>query len=118
MKKRFCALVLLFAVLLTIPAYAASTPRTPFLRPAISFSGTTANCSMVVTADNTRDKISATLELWHGNTLMDSWENSGSGVLRINGSSKVTKGKTYKVIGKVKINNTTYPPVEVSGTCK
>lgn len=118
MKKRFCAIILLFVMVLAIPVCAAKETRAPISRPAISFSGTTANCSMIVTADHSNDKISATLELWHGNTLIDSWNNSGNGFLSVKGSAQVLKGNTYKVVGKVKINNTSYSPVEIYGTCK
>lgn len=47
LKKRILPFVLLFAMLLSTPAFAAS-PRIITIRPAISFNGTTANCRVTV----------------------------------------------------------------------
>lgn len=60
MKKRIIPLVLLLAMLLSLPAYAAS-PRVMTILPAISFDGTTANCRVSVSADRSTDQISAVM---------------------------------------------------------
>lgn len=62
MKKRIIPLVLLLAMLLSLPAYAAS-PRVMTILPAISFDGTTANCRVSVSADRSTDQISAVIQL-------------------------------------------------------
>ena len=67
MKKRIIPLVLLLAMLLSLPAYAAS-PRVMTILPAISFDGTTANCRVSVSADRSTDQISAVIQLWNGST--------------------------------------------------
>lgn len=67
LKKRIIPLVLLLAMLLSLPAYAAS-PRVMTILPAISFDGTTANCRVSVSADRSTDQISAVIQLWNGST--------------------------------------------------
>ena len=62
LKKRIIPLVLLLAMLLSLPAYAAS-PRVMTILPAISFDGTTANCRVSVSADRSTDQISAVIQL-------------------------------------------------------
>lgn len=41
--------------------------------------------------------IHATLQLWQGRTMIDSWSGNGTSYLLITGSHEVTKGKTYTV---------------------
>ena len=80
LKKRIIPLVLLLAMLLSLPAYAAS-PRVMTILPAISFDGTTANCRVSVSADRSTDQISAVIQLWNGSTRIARWTDSGTGYL-------------------------------------
>ena len=96
MKKRIIPLVLLLAMLLSLPAYAAS-PRVMTILPAISFDGTTANCRVSVSADRSTDQISAVIQLWNGSTRIARWTDSGTGYLLFSNSATVSKGKTYEL---------------------
>ena len=115
MKKRIIPLVLLLAMLLSLPAYAAS-PRVMTILPAISFDGTTANCRVSVSADRSTDQISAVIQLWNGSTRIARWSDSGTGYLL--NSATVSKGKTYELTVDVKINGVSKPQVSIEGTCK
>lgn len=108
LKKRIIPLVLLLAMLLSLPAYAAS-PRVMTILPAISFDGTTANCRVSVSADRLTDQISAVIQLWNGSTRIARWTDSGTGYLLFSNSATVSKGKTYELTVDVKMldNNAT-----------
>ena len=110
-------LVLLLAMLLSLPAYAAS-PRVMTILPAISFDGTTANCRVSVSADRSTDQISAVIQLWNGSTRIARWTDSGTGYLLFSNSATVSKGKTYELTVDVKINGVSKPQVSIEGTCK
>lgn len=116
MKKT--ALILAMIVLLAFPvtAYAAS-PRSVGIWPGISFDGTTANCTVSVTANSTSEEISITAKLWQGNTCVATWSDSGDGYLFFSASQTVTKGKEYKLTVDVTIDGVTKPTVSISGTC-
>lgn len=117
MKKRIIPLVLLLAMLLSLPAYAVS-PRVMTILPAISFNGTTANCRVSVSADRSTDQISAVIQLWNGSTRIARWTDSGTGYLLFSNSATVSKGKTYELTVDVKINGVSKPQVSIEGTCK
>ena len=68
MKKSMFFLLLLLALMMSISAFAA-VPETQ-IRPSLTFSGTTATCKTVISDFGT--EISATMELWHGSTLIGS----------------------------------------------
>lgn len=59
-KKRLIPLVFVLALLLAVPAYAAS-PRVITILPAISFDDTTANCRVSVSANHGTDRVERTL---------------------------------------------------------
>lgn len=92
--KKFAALTVLLVLLFSIATVYAANPRAVTAQPVLSFSGTTANCSVSVT---TYGNIDVTLSLWQGNTLVDSWSESGFSIVSINESCTVAKGKTYKL---------------------
>ena len=57
--------------------------------------GTTATCRVSIAKPG--KTIHATLQLWQGRTMIDSWSGNGTSYLLITGSHEVTKGKTYTV---------------------
>lgn len=93
MKKLAALTVLCIFLLSCTTAYAAES-RAVAARPSLSFDGTTANCEVVVTSYG---DIDITLSLWQGSTLIDSWSDSGFGMVSMSESCSVTKGKTYKL---------------------
>ena len=72
MKKWVIPLLLILSLTLTISVHALE-PKISLVTPKLSFDGTTANCE--VSINELGKEINATLELWCGSTLMDSWTN-------------------------------------------
>ena len=116
LKKRILPFVLLFAMLLSTQAFAAS-PRIITIRPAIAFNGTTANCRVTVSGNHGTDRIEAVVILWDGNEIVEDWYPTGKGSLLFSDTTTVTKGKTYELTVDVTINGLEYDTVSISGTC-
>lgn len=115
MKKQFLCLLLVLSAIFAVSAYAASD-RTIDVYPHLEFNGTKANCSVTILGERTTDKISATMELWQGNTLIDDWSVSGSGILKMDKTTAVEKNKTYMLTVEYAINGVAQKTVSVSGT--
>lgn len=117
MKKRFVAVFLIISMLLMLPAHAA-TARVIVAAPSLKFDGTTATCFVRITADKPADKISATMELWQGDNLIDSWSGTGTWTLKLEKTATVSKNKTYDLIVSYSVNGVEKTPVSTSGTNK
>lgn len=115
MKRRFFLFATLLFLMLSFTAHAASTAY--YANPSLSFSGTTAYCSVVCRGDNTSDTISATLTLYQGSTEIDSWSNSGTVRVLVSGSCGVVSGVTYRLELTWTVNGVAQPDVEVTNTC-
>lgn len=115
MKRRIVpfVLVLILAISLCTTAFAAA--RAVTVIPTLSFSGTTANCS--VNATKLGKEISLTLELWCGKTLIDSWSDSATSRLTISESHRVVSGKTYTLKVTGTIGGEAISSTPVTGTC-
>ena len=116
MGKRVFALAVPLLLFLTLSAQALDA-RITRVEPDLDFNGTTAVCSATCRADNTTDKVSATLTLYQGNTYVDSWSDSGTWRVSISESCKVESGKSYRLVLSYSINGVVKPAKEVSGTC-
>lgn len=116
-KKRLIPLVFVLALLLAVPAYAAS-PRVITILPAISFDDTTANCRVSFSANHGTDRVEADIALWDGSTCIADWDASGTGYLLFSNSAQVTRGRTYELTVDVTINGVDYQRVSIEGTCK
>ena len=115
MKKRIMPFVIIIALLLATPAYAASA-RLITVVPDIQFSGTDATCMVRITANKTTDKISATMELWQDNEMLDSWSGVGYGFLKLEGDATVRKYETYQLTVSYSVNGTVKTPVTIDRT--
>lgn len=114
MKKRILALILLVVMALSTTAYAVE-PRASAI-PGLTFTGTTANCSAVITSAS--HEIEAVLELWDGSERVDSWEGSGTTYVKIKGNCTVKKGRTYTLTVNGTIDGIAFKEVSVTNTCK
>ena len=115
MRKRIISIVLsvaVFTLLLSVPVVAAT--QTVRATPNLSFSGTTANCSATIRGSGTID---ATLELWHGSTLIASWSGTGTNRLTINGTASVSHGQTYTLTVTGTVGGVTINATPVTKTC-
>lgn len=117
MKARISALLLLLLLLLTSTAYAEDM-RLNYSYADISFSGTTATCTVFIPGNDSSDQISAAIELRCGNQSIKTWNDSSSGVLRFKDTVSVTKGKTYDLVVEYTINGKAQSSFSDSGTCK
>lgn len=115
MVKRFLGSLLIIAMLVAVPAHAASS-RIASVIPDIEFNGTKATCMVFIQTERTSDKVVATMALWQGSTFIKSWNSSGTGMLKISETATVSKNKTYKLVVNYSINGTSYSPVSISRT--
>ena len=117
MKKRFVAVFFIISMLLMLPAHAA-TARAIVVTPSLKFDGTTATCFVRIGADKPADEISATIELWQGNTLIDSWSGTGTWSLKMEKTATVAKNKTYDLVINYSVNGVEKTPVSTTRTNK
>lgn len=116
MKKISLLLALILVISIPLQAYAVES-RDVWNGPNLSFSGTTAECSLKIYGDYSSDYIVVTLKLFQGNNLVKQWSKGGSGVVSISETWPVTKGLTYTLTGEVMINGTYVPTHSDTGTC-
>ena len=112
MKKRILTLALLAMMVLSLTAQALE----PFAlsgRPKLSISGTTATCS-VTCRGNADDEIKVILTLWCGESIVDSWSETGVGSVTIKETCKVVAGNTYDLVMMPVVNGEALEPVTVS----
>ena len=114
MKRYFCILIAV-ALVLSISCYAVST-RAVYAYPTLTFNGTQATCKATIIGQSTTDSIAATMYLYRGSTLIDSWSASGTGVLRMEGFATVSRNKTYTLTVNYSVNGITQDPVTISRT--
>lgn len=111
MKKHIISTVLVLSLLFNLCATATATTYATPIRPTLSISGSTASCRVSIFESG--KEIKATLELWCGSTLLDTWSGSATSRLIITGSHAVTSGKTYmlKVLGTIDGSSFSATPV-------
>lgn len=112
MKKRVLALILVLAFALSITAFAVEQITT--IEPTLSFTGTTAHCDLTVTEPGAY--ITATLELYYGNTKLKTWNGSGTGVVYVGGDYGVVDGNTYVLVAYGTVDGVSFYDT-VTGTC-
>lgn len=116
MKRNLMAAILAMVLILMqgMAVHAAET-RSIGITPTLTFDGTTADCQVRITAPG--KKIVATLELWCGTVLIDSWPGTASTLLVINGSATVVKGQTYTLKVSGTIGGEAFQGTPISATC-
>ncbi|MDO4812839.1 MAG: hypothetical protein Q3995_04890 [Eubacteriales bacterium] len=113
MKKRLISLLFVFVMVMSLTANAAI--QATQVRPTLSFSGTKATCE--VTVVDSGKSIDATMELWCGSTLVDSWSGSSSSLLTLTGDHDVVSGCTYTLTVSGTVNGVAFTGTPVSKTC-
>lgn len=113
-QRRVVGMVAALLLMLSITANAVQM-RILSPRVTLSFSGTTANCSAIVT--DAGKELVITLELWHGDDLVDSWPASGNGKVAVQGSCRVVKGETYTLIVTGTADGSPFSSTPFSRTC-
>lgn len=127
MQKKLTTITLALLMILSITASALSIqPRwnvTASCEPVLTFSGTRATCVADVRADSGA-RISGTMTLYRvssvNQTVVASWNFSGTSDVFASKSSTVTKGQTYKLVVSVAVtgsNGTDKITLDTTKTC-
>ena len=109
--RRVLAMVLVVLLLATSLSYAGTLGVTKSMK--LTFSGTTANCMLTVKSSGAA--IDATLKLYHGTTMIDSWSASGTGSVTIGETHNCVSGQTYRLEAEVTVNGS---PVSIAPITK
>ena len=113
MKK--LALVLAFLLIVSAPVTAAT--RSTIITPKLTFSETTAQCTVSVIGNSTSEFIEVTMKLMYGPSCVDSWTGSGYGFVRIQESATAISGRTYELVVEVTVNGVAKEPISTTKTC-
>lgn len=114
MKKRVVSLVALLLLLVTVSVNTALAETYAVRgRPNLTINGTTASCYVKLIGDS-EDELSATLTLWCGESVVDSWSDSGPGSVTIDEDCTVVRGNTYKLVLTYRLNGVLQPQVAVT----
>lgn len=112
---RAIGIVVLISVFF-VPALAIE-PRAESAKPSLSFHGTTAVCSALCKGNRTSDDIDVTLTLYQGRNYVDSWDDSGTGSVPLEGKCQAISGKSYKLALEYSVNGKKMPSVSVTSVC-
>ena len=120
MKNRLLSFGL--AVALAVGMTVCVSASEPVIEPRIlqshsglTFSGTTAHCEAMITSAS--DDIEATMTLKQGNRIIDSWSDSGTGYVFLDGDCDVTKGVTYTLTVEGTRNGVPFKATPITRTC-
>ncbi len=112
MCKRCILIILCVAMLLSLSLNVYAVEQRVFAsQPTLSFSGTTALCGFTFVQFGKR--IEVTMELWYGNTLVDSWTKEANHTVTLEETCPVVSGRTYtlKITGVCGTETITCTPV-------
>lgn len=116
MKKTLIIAVVVILVISMVPLQAfAATPKTTGILPGLTFNGTTATCSLMVSAE-AGDEISAVITLKRGSTNVKTWTASGVRTLSFADTVSVSRNTTYTLTADVSINGIAQPQGTVTRT--
>lgn len=117
LKKRILPILFVFLMVFSTTAHAAS-PRVAPVVPGISFSGTTATCTVFIYAEQMTDDIDAVIKLWQGSRCIKTWEESSVGDLAFSGTATVSRGQTYQLTVDVTLEGQALPRFSIEETYK
>ena len=116
MNRRILTVVAVMLVFSCVVASAA-TPYSLGTKPILSFNREVAECSVVCEGEKSTDRIEATLTLYQGSQVVDSWSDSGRGSVTISESCDVESGVTYRLAVAWSVNDVDQLTVGVTKTC-
>ena len=115
MKRRMISLAALLLLLMSMSVNTAmAAANIVDADPELTISGTKANCYVDCVSDDPSDKLSVTLTLWCGESIVDTWSDSGTGSVTIDEDCTVVRGNTYRLVMIYRINGVLQPQVSVS----
>lgn len=116
MNRRILAVVAVMLIFSCVVA-SAVTPYALRANPTLSFSGEVARCSVVCRSENANDNIEATLTLYQGSRVIDSWSKSGRESVTISETCDVESGVTYRLAVEWSVNGVDQLTVGVTKAC-
>ena len=118
MKKRILIFLIVVSLCASMPINAfANSPRGIAIIPNLTFSGTTANCSVNVIGNNSTDEIEAEIKLWDGTQCLKTWTVSAMGYLVFGDTYSVSRNREYTLTVTVEINDIQQGSHSVSRRC-
>ena len=114
MWKRVIVLILCAVMLCSITAYAAET-KINSNNLELTFDGTTALCEFQYSSLG--DTITATMKLWQGDTLVDSWTQTSTSKISMSKTCKVSRLKMYTLEVSGTYDGVAFGPISVSKRC-
>ena len=112
--KRILLTIVLVSILASSSVMSAAV-RAISVTPTLTFTGTTAYCSVRI--NEIGKQIEATLELWHGTILVDSWSGSATSYWVIARNHSVISGQTYTLKVSGTIDGIPFTGNSVTKTC-
>lgn len=114
MWRRVIALLLCAVMLSGTTAFAAET-RGISSSPELTFDGATALCKFEYSSLG--DTITVTMKLWQGDTLVESWTQTGTSEIIMSKTCEVSRLKTYTLEVSGTCGGVAFGPVSVSKRC-
>lgn len=116
MSKRIIGLVLVLAIMVCCATSVFAAERGNVrVSPSLKFSGTTAQCSALVTSAN--DSLNVTMELRCGSAVIGTWYGNGTSAVTVSGSAAVAHGQTYTLVVYGTVNGNSFPSTTVTKVC-
>lgn len=114
MRMRVIALLLCAAVLCSTTAFAQET-RSISSSPELTFDGNTALCEFA--CSSLGDTITVTMKLWQGDTLVNSWTQTGTSKISMSKTCEVSRLKMYTLEVSGTCDGVAFGPISVSKRC-
>lgn len=119
MKRIGLCLLIVVMLFVSMPTYAlANTSRAIAVVPGLSFTGTTANCTVYVSGNYISDEIEVEIKLWKGNTCLKTWTKSGIGFLNFSDTWRVNRNYEYTLTVTAEIDGILLDSVSISERCE
>ena len=116
-KTRITLLVLTLLLAFGSVAFAAAPDTSginAIVEPNMVVTGTTVKCTGQVKQIGA--SIDATLELWQGSTLIESWNKTGSTIVAFSETETIVHGLTYTLTLSGTINGVPFTPRSITRT--
>lgn len=104
MFKKILSVLLVMTFVLSMPVCAMQS-RSAISKPNLTISNGTATCTFTHYESDSTDKISVTLRLYRGQTLVNTWTGSGYGSVYMKKTANAVSGATYQLTANVYVND-------------
>lgn len=115
---RKIAFLLALLLLLSIPLTAQAATRNLAVYSNLTYSGTTATCTVRISGGSATNCLEATIKLWNGNTCIKTWTATGDGYIIFSKTATVTTGNTYTLTVDWSIDGVAQATSSVSKKCE